>query len=85
MYLMVVSCYKTTVISTLNLRLRFLIHRLISLVLLRRSDLLASFSSNIYYNNAAPRRHMLMLTLTNAADFTVAKLTILSVKSIADL
>ena len=80
-----VSYYKATVISTLNLRLRFLIYRLISLILLRRSDLLALFSSNMYYNNAAFRRYVLILVLTNAAGFTVAKSAVLSMNSITDL
>ena len=73
------------VVSTLNLRLRFLIYRLISLLLLRRPDLLASFSSNIYYNNAAPRKYILILVFTNAASFTVTKSVILSINSITDL
>ena len=85
MYLVVVSCYKTTVISILNLRLRFLIHRLISLILLRRFDLLASFSSNIYYNNVIFRKYILILAFINAANFTVAKSAILSIKSIINL
>ena len=80
-----VSCCKATVINTLNLRLRFLIYRLISLILLRRLDLLASFSSNIYHNNAVFRRHILMLIFTNTAGFTVTKSAILSMKSIINL
>ena len=85
MYLVVVNYYKATVVNILNLRLRFLIYRLISLVLLRRFDFLALFSSNIYYNNAAFRRHVLILALTNIAGFIVVKLIILSMNSIADL
>ena len=85
MYLVVVSCYKATIISILNLRLRFLIYRLISLVLLRRSDLLASFSSNIYYNNATFRKYILILVLTNTISFIVAKSAILSINNITNL
>ena len=82
---MVVSCCRATIINTLNLRLRFLIHRLISLILLRRFDLLASFSFNIYYNNTALRKHILILAFTNAADFIVTKSAILSINNITDL
>ena len=82
---MVVSCCKATVIGTLNLRLRLLIYRLISLILLRRSDLLASFSSNMHYNNAAFRRYVLILVLTNAAGFIVTKSAILSMNNIVNL
>ena len=82
---MMVSYYKATVINTLNLRLRFLIYRLISSILLRRSDLLASFNSNIYHNNATFRRYILILALINTANFTVAKSTILSINNIINL
>ena len=82
---MVVSYYKATVIGILNLRLRFLIYKLISLVLLRRLNLLASFSSNMYYNNVVFRKYVLMLVFTNAAGFIVAKSIILSMNSIVDL
>ena len=82
---MVVSCCKATVISILNLRLRLLIYRLISLILLRRSDLLALFSSEMYYNNAIFRRYVLMLAFINIADFIVAKSAILSVNNIINL
>ena len=85
MYLVIINCYRTTIISILNLRLRLLIHRLISLILLRRLDLLASFSSNIYHDNATFRRHILILALTNAAGFTVVKSAILYMNSIANL
>ena len=85
MCLVVISYYKATIISILNLRLRLLIYRLISLVLLRRSDLLALFSSDMYYDNAAFRKYMLILVFTNTAGFIVAKSAILSVNSIADL
>ena len=85
MYLIVVSCCKATVISILNLRLKFLIYRLISLVLLRRPDLLALFSFNMYYDNAASRKHILILAFINAAGFIVAKSAILSIKSIVNL
>ena len=85
MYLVVVSYYKATIISTLNLRLRFLIYRLTSLILLRRFDLLASFSSNMYYNNAVFRKYILILALINIAGFTVIKSAILSINNIIDL
>ena len=82
---MVVSCYKTTVISILNLRLRFLIYRLTPLILLRRPDFLALFSSNIYYNNAIFRKYVLILALINATNFIVAKSVILFINSIINL
>ena len=82
---MIVSCYRATVISILNLRLRFLIYRLISLILLRRSDLLALFSFNIYYNNAVFRKYILILAFINITGFIVVKLAILFMNSIADL
>ena len=85
MYLIIISYYKATIIGTLNLRLRLLIYRLIPLVLLRRLDLLASFSSNIYYNNVIFRRHILILAFINAAGFIVTKSAILSINSIANL
>ena len=80
-----VSCYKATVIDTLNLRLRFLIYRLILLVLLRRPDFLALFSSNMYYDNAVFRRHILILAFINITGFIVAKLAIISINSITNL
>ena len=80
-----ISYCKTTIINTLNLRLRLLIHRLTPLISLRRPDLLALFSSNIYYNNTTPRKHMLILVLTNTAGFTVTKSAILSINSITNL
>ena len=80
-----VSYYRTTIINILNLRLRFLIHRLTPLILLRRFDFLASFSFNMYHNNAVLRRHVLILVFTNATGFTVAKSTILSMNSIVNL
>ena len=82
---MVVNYCRATVISILNLRLRLLIYRLISLILLRRLDLLALFSSNMYYDNAAFRRYMLILVFTNTAGFIVAKSAILSINSIINL
>ena len=85
MYLMVVSYYRATVVGILNLRLRFLIYRLTSLILLRRPDLLALFSSNIYYNNAVFRKYVLILAFINTTGFIVTKLAILSINSITDL
>ena len=80
-----ISYCKATVINILNLRLRLLIYRLTPSVLLRRLDLLALFSSNIYHDNAAFRRHVLILALTNTAGFIVIKSAILSINSITDL
>ena len=80
-----VNCYKATIINTLNLRLRLLIYILISLILLRRPDLLALFSSNMYYNNAAFRKHILILVFINIINFTVAKSAILSINNITNL
>ena len=82
---MVINCYRATVISTLNLRLRLLIHRLISLISLRRFDFSALFSSNIYYNNITPRKHMLILAFTNTTNFIVTKSAILFINSIINL
>ena len=82
---MVVSYYKATVINTLNLRLQFLIHILIPLILLRRFDLLTLFSFNMYYDNTAFRKYMLILAFINITNFTVAKSAILFINSITDL
>ena len=80
-----VNCCKATVIGILNLRLKLLIYRLTPLILLRRFDLSASFSSNIYHNNAVFRKYMLILALINITGFTVTKSAILFMKSITDL
>ena len=85
MYLVVISYYRVTIINILNLRLKLLIYKLTSLILLRRFDLLTSFSSNMYHNNIVFRRHVLILALTNAVGFTVVKSAILSINSITDL
>ena len=82
---MVVNCCRATVIGIFNLRLRLLIYRLTSLILLRRSDLLALFSSNMYHNNAIFRKYILILAFTNAVGFIVTKSVILSINSIANL
>ena len=85
MYLVVISYCRATVINILNLRLRLLIYRLISSISLRRSDLLASFSSNMYHDNTAFCRYMLILAFIKATGFIVAKLVILFMNSIANL
>ena len=82
---MVVSYNRVTIINILNLRLRFLIYRLISLVLVRRLDILALLSFNIYYNNTVFRKYILILIFINAAGFIVAKLAILSINNIINL
>ena len=80
-----ISYYKATVINTLNLRLRLLIYRLTPLISLRRFDLSASFSSNIYYNNITPRKYVLILAFINVTSFIVIKSAILSINSIINL